>query len=422
MNLSLRTLTGSALALILALWPGCKDDDNTTCEPYAASWQLPAKAIDLAWVFISDEDGQLLLEQSAGAQDDADILTEECADARTLSTLTIGSTTVTDDGTPRTETLYQLTTVVDAPNGFDWDTLTLLPLQEWEVTINNVSSLERLFWPAEGRATFQGDIVLDPAADVLGFAFDARGDEAAYFELTANGDGFPKGIFFSRVDSSSLIANYNAAPLIFGLGTVNLPDNNNWQYNLYGEADGAQALLDYPSQPDLVSGSFSPRSPSVGVDRHRLRVNRPTSFNGMAYDALAYDFIPSGFPITLSNNFPVFDYQRTGEQLAITTSSDAPLVYEIRIFDYTGPGPWIDWTIYGTPEALSSFLLPDWPSMVAAQRSQLLGAGRSTAIQIRGLQLQSNVTYADFLDALANKNQNWLWEEGLVERSIIADY
>jgi len=407
----------------LSIWPGCRDGDSTSCEPYSASWQLSATATDLAWVFISDEDGQLVAEQSAEAQDDVDISTEECADAHTLSALTIGSATVNDGGNPRTETLYRLTTVLGAPNGFDWDTLALLPLQEWEVTIGNVTSVERLVWPAERRATFQGDIILDPAADVLGFAINARGDEAAYFELTANSNVMPRAIIFPRIDSSTLSADYSTAPSTSNLGAVNLPDNNDWQYSLYGLVDDAIALMDYPRQPDLVNGSFNPTGLlSSRVDRYRLRVNRPAFYNGIAYDALAYDFSPSGFPINLTAIPSIIDYQRTDEELSITTPANTPLVYEVRIFDYTGPGPWIDWTIYGTPEALSSFLLPDWPGMVTAQRDQLLGAGRSTAIQIRALQVQSNASYIDFLDALASKNQQWLWEEGLIEWSTITDY
>lgn len=404
------------------LWNSCKDEEETVCPPYSVRWQAPAQMGDIAWLFVNDEAGQLLMEQEATPQSTVELVTEECGEAYELSFLSVGMETVDDGGSTRQETVYRLTTVVGAPQGFQWDTLALLPLEEWEISVDKVSSLQRLVWPAERRDVFQGDIVLDPGADVLGFSIPARADEAAYFELSANEELSPRALFFPSLEGGSLTANFDQLPAVADLGEVTLPNAADWRYSLYGLTDSTQALVDYSSQPDLVSGSFNPQAPATGISQYRLRVEQPAFFEGLPYMARAYDFVPNGFPIALPADFPDFTYQRTDDQLEVSTLANEPLVYQIRIFDYTGPGPWLDWTIYGTPAELATFKLPDWPASVEAQREQLLGEGRATAIHISGKRFQSNADYQTFLQALAEKDTTWPWTEGLVERSVLQDY
>lgn len=404
-------------------WAGCKEKaEDIVCLPYNAAWQAPAQTGDIAWLFVSDEEGRLLLEEQAEARSVVDIVTEECSDSYTLSFVSVGQETVTDGGNPRQETVYRLTTIVDADRGFRWDTLSLAPLEEWEVSVANITSLERLVWPAERRDVFQGDIVLDPAADVLGFSITARGDEAAYFELSANGALIPRGLFFPSLANNDLSANFNSLLPVFALGEVELPNTANWRYSLYGFTDSTHTLLDYSSQPDLVNGSFVPRASTAASGRYRLQVEEPAFYEELTYNARTYDFITSGFPIDLPTDFPEYAYQRKDDQLEIITLGNAPLVYQVRIFDYTGPGPWLDWTIYGTPEALANFKLPDWPESLATQRELLLGEGRATVITIRGKRFRSGVDDRDFLRALSEKNTRWPWEQGLMERTVIWDY
>ena len=132
--------------------------------------------------------------------------------------------------------------------------------------------------------------------------------------------------------------------------------------------------------------------------------------------------MPGSFPIALPTRFPEYAYQRTNDQIEIITFGNNPVVYQVRIFDYTGPGPWLDWTIYGTPEDLASFRLPDWPSSVATEREQLIEGDKPTAIRIMGKRFQSNTDYQAFLQALASKETRWAWEQGLIERSVIWNY
>jgi hypothetical protein len=405
------------------LWNGCKDkEEETVCPTYSASWQAPAQAGTLGWLFVSDEEGRLLAEEPASPQSLVEVVTESCSDAYTLSFLSIGPETVDDDGSSRQETVYRLTTVIDAPQGFRWDTLALAPVDEWEVSVANVNSLEQLVWPAERRDIFQGDIVLDPASNTLGFSIPARADEAAYFEIRANQELEPRGLFFPSVSTSSLMADFEQLPTVLGLGEVTLPNTANWRYSLFGLTDSTQTLVDYANQPDLVNGSFIPDAPASGISQFRLRVEQPDFYENLTYSSRTYDFVPGSFPIDLPTGFPEYAYQRTNDQIEIITFGNNPVVYQVRIFDYTGPGPWLDWTIYGTPEDLANFRLPDWPSSVATEREQLIGENRPTAINILGKRFQSNTDYQAFLQALASKETRWPWEQGLIERTVIWNY
>jgi len=411
------------LSLLAALaWAGCSSEEDNDCVPFSASWQTPAAERSTQWLFLSDEQGGLLQAQEVQAQNSFAISTEGCQQQLTLSYLSVGETEVLESGNPRTETVYRLTTLLEAPAGFAWDTLAQAPPARYPIAVRNVESVEQLVWPAERRDVFQGNQFLDPAANLLSFEIQAEPASAAYLRIRANGEPTERGLFFPALGSDTLTADYNTLPAVGESSPVDLPNGGNWRYELYGIEEEAEALLDYSNQPDLVSGSFAPLLPAGGTPSYRLRAEEVRFFEGIAYAPYLYDVQGNGLPERVAASEADFSLQRQEDQLQVTTKAGAPLAYCIRIRTFRGPGPWLDWTIYGQPEALADVKLPDWPDTLAAQRQVLLGTGNEKLFSVSAKSFLSQVDYQEFLQALGRKEPGWQSENGLLERTKVRQW
>ena len=109
--------------------------------------------------------------------------------------------------------------------------------------------------------------------------------------------------------------------------------------------------------------------------------------------------------------------ERAGDALSVSTTGDTPDLYVLRIIDYQGAGPWLNWTIYGTAREFERLVLPQWPEVFAANRSVLLGNGRQTVALLSARSYDSRPTYGQILEAIAQQQTHWEAEQGMLERT-----
>lgn len=403
------------LILAIGLWSGCnKDDDEQDCTPPEYTWNTPTFESQGSWLWVTDTSGAVTARTEAESQSSMLLMTEECADHLNLNLLEISSTTAPDN-TDRT--VFNLTTILNAPDGLIWDTLPAPRPEQWEVAVGGVSSLDELLWPALSKELFPGDIFIDPAADLLSFALQVPEGAPAYATLQANGEATPRYLWAPAAGPDAFSFDYDALPAPVQAGAIGLPNAGNWRYRVFGLAANGEAVLDYSSMPDLVSGSFNPLLPASLPDGFRLLVQEENTFEGLPFSTNRYNKAVSTLPGNIPASSATFSMERAGDTLAVSTTGDAPGLYVLRIIDYRGAGPWLNWTLYGTAQDFERLVLPQWPEVFAANRSALLGNGRQTVALLSARSYDSRPAYGQVLEAIARQQTNWEAEQGMLERT-----
>jgi hypothetical protein len=341
-------------------------------------------------------------------------MAEQCTDRPNLNLLEIAST-VAPDNTNRT--VFNLTTVLNAPDGLSWDTLPAPRPEQWEVAVSGVSSLDELLWPAQSKELFTGDIFIDPAADLLSFALQVPEAAPAYATLQANGEAMPRYLWAPAAGPEAFSFDYDALPAPVQAGPIGLPNAGNWRYRVFGLAPNGEAVLDYSSTPDLVSGSFAPLLPASLPDGFRLLAREENTFEGLPFAANRYNKVVSTLPGSIAASNAIFSMERAGDTLSVSTTGDTPDLYVLRIIDYRGAGPWLNWTIYGTAQDFDRLVLPQWPEVFEANRSALLGNDRQTVALLSARSYDSRPTYGQVLEAIAQQQTHWEAEQGMLERT-----
>lgn len=413
------------LMLAALFWTGCQndDDDNGNCPPYELEWHTPSLQSGENWLFLSDESGTLLSETTVEGQDVYRLSLNDCRETVNVNFLATRMDSVKDGGVLRTETFLELTTILDAPSGLVWDTLAQPPKVKWDIAIANVSSLESLLWPAESKEIFGGDIFLDPAANLLSFSIQVPEGWPAYLTIQANGDAQPRGVWIASAEEGQLTFDYNQLMPLVEQGPVALPNGSNWRFAVHGEGPSGEAMLDYASLPDFVSGAFNAQLPASGPEALRLQAWENRNFQDFAYsvhlsDQAGLANLPAAIQLPASG----FSLERAADSLRVRAMSAGPTVYVLELTDYRGPGPWLRWTIYGSPSSMENFVLPNWPMPLEGTRSSLLANGRQTVAVLTAKQYASGATYSQFIEALAAKDTLWESRQGLLQRSNVSGF
>lgn len=402
--------------LAAALWSGCnKDDDDTQgCTPPEYTWNTPAFEGQGHWFWATDATGEVVSQVEVEGQGSFLLRPEACIEQPSLNLLQITSTIAPDS---TTRTVFDLTTLLNAPSGLVWDTLPVKVPATWEIAVEGVTSLEELLWPAERKAVFSGDIFIDPAADLLSFALQVPEGAPAYATVRANEEEAPRYIWVEAAEPGAFSFIYNNLARPEPAAPIGLPNAGNWRYRVFGQGPSGEAILDYSSMPDLVSGSFSPALPASLPNGFRLLAQEENTFEGLPYSANRYNKVIGTLPGSIPAYGSPSSLERAADTLRIAATGDAPDVYVLQIIDYRGEGPWLRWTIYGTPQDFDELVLPQWPEVFANNRSDLLSSGRQTVALLSARSYDTRPPYGQILEALAGQQANWEAEQGLLERT-----
>ncbi len=403
------------LILAVGLWTGCnKDDNEQDCTPPEYTWNTPTFESEGNWIWITDESGEVIARTEAESQSRVLLTAEQCIERPGLNLLQITSTTAPDN---MARTVFNLTTLLRAPTGLIWDTLPVPEAREWEVAVSGISELDEVLWPAQSKELFTGDIFLDPAADLLSFALQLPDTFPAYATILANGESTPRYLWTPSAETGAFTFDYPTLPTPVQPGPIGLPNAGNWRYRVFGLAPNGEAVLDYSSMPALVNGSFNPLLPASLPDGFRLLVQEENTFEGLPFAANRYNKVVSTLPGNIPISGSAFSMERTGDTLSVSTTGDTSDLYVLRIIDYRGAGPWLNWTIYGTAQDFERLILPQWPEVFAANRSALLGNGRQTVALLSARSYDSRPAYGQVLEAITQQQTHWEAEQGMLERT-----
>lgn len=413
------------LFFLIVLLAACKDEGaDENCAPWDIEWQSRAFPGD-AYLWLSGEDGEWQASLKLTPQLNEALATEQCEGPVHLSYLEVRPEVVKEGSNTRTETVYELTTWLDVPTGFSRDTAARAPLREWPVAIGNVSSLQSLIWPEDNLQAFSGNIFLDPAAELLSFAIQVPDTLPAYAFLQANGEALPRYFWVGKAQDSAFVLDYEALPQLMYEAPVQLPNTANWFYEIYGEGENGQALIDFASMPDLVSGSFAPRVPVAGISGFRLKARQVGDYQGWPYAPNAYDRSGSRIPESVPALPSAPGMARNGDTLQVglfNGSFEALTAYEVQLVDFRGEGPWLRWTIIGSVEGMARLVLPQWPEALSAARAQLLAPGRQTIALIGAKAYESQPAYQALLEAWMQGDEGWESRQGLTQRTAAQDF
>lgn len=403
------------LILAIGLWSGCnKDDDDQNCTPPAYTWNTPTFEGQGNWLWVTDTSGAIVSRTEAQSQSSVLLQADQCVENPGLNMLHITSATAPDN---TARTVFNLTTLLRAPDGLIWDTLAAAGPVEWEVAVNSVSELEELLWPAQSKEIFNGDIFIDPAADLLSFALQVPAEAPAYATVQANGEMSPRYLWAPAAEEGAFFFDYNTMPTPVQYGDIGLPNTGNWRYRVFGLAPGGEAVLDYSSMPDLVTGSFNPTIPGSLPGGFRLLAEEENNYEGLPFAANRYNKIAGTLPGSIPALEVQFNLERASDTLRVSTTGEAPNLYALRIIDYRGAGPWLNWTVYGTAQDFERLVLPQWPEVLAANRSAMLGNGRQTVALLSARSYDTRPTYEQILEAFAGQSVHWEAQQGMLERT-----
>lgn len=404
-------------ALLLAFACNQEDDDGAPCPSATFTWNTPHFSGAGSTMFLTDENGALLDRLDVESQGQFALSTEACPGRFDLTLLKVSTTTVAEGGSPREVSIFELTTILGAAHGLVWDTLAQSPAATWEVAVSEVNSLEALRWPAAQQEPFGGDAFIDPQAHLLSFGIQVPEGAPAYATVRANGEAQERSIWVEEAREGQFSFAYDDLPNPQPFGPIELPNNGNWRFRIFGQGPFGEALLDYSYLPDLVSGSFGLRLPEEGPDGFRLLVEEANTFEGYAFSANRYNQLVDGLPARLPVSSAQFSLEREGDTVQVTTTAAPPEVYRLRIVEETGDGPWLHWTVLGTPEQMKAFVLPQWPELLSVTRATFLGGSRSPVALLSALSFERPPGYEAFIEAQARKTPNWEAAQGLIERS-----
>lgn len=403
------------LILAIGLWSGCnKDDDDQDCTPPEYTWNTPTFESQGNWLWVTGASGGMVSLTEAQSQSKVLLQAGQCLEKPDLNILQITSATAADS---TARTVYNITTMLRAPDGLALDTLPVAGPVEWEVAVSSVTELDEVLWPAQSKELFNGDLFIDPAADLLSFALQIPEGAPAYATVQANGEMTPRYLWVPSAEAGAFLFDYSTLPSPVQNGAIGLPNTGLWRYRVFGQAPSGEAVLDYSSMPDLVSGSFEPLVPASLPDGFRLLVEEENTFEGFPFAANRYNKIAGSLPGSIPAPVVQFNLERTGDTLTVSTTGDAPDLYTLRIIDYQGPGPWLNWTIVGTAADFERLVLPQWPGLLAANRSALLGNGRQTIALLSARTYDTRPAYEQILEAFAQQRAHWEAEQGMLERT-----
>ncbi len=411
----------SRLFILLALFAtfgcGSESDDDASCLPATFRWNTPYFSGAGSTMFLTDENGALTAQLSVESQGQFDLATDACPGRSDLSLLYVSTATVEEGGNQREVSVFNLTTVLGATDGLVWDTLPQAAPVPWEVAVSEVNSLEALRWPAAQQEPFGGDAFIDPQADLLSFGIRVPEGAPAYATVRANGEAQERSIWVGEAREGAFSFAYNDLPSPQPFGPVDLPNGGNWRFWMYGQGPFGEALLDYSFLPDLVSGSFGLRLPATGPEGFRLLVEESNTFEGYTYAANRYNQLLDDVPASIPASGAQFSLERTADTVQVSTTAGPPDVYRLRILAEEGEGPWLHWTIYGSPQQFETLVLPQWPALLTATRNNFLGGGQQVVALLSAMTFDRPASYDAFIEAKARKTINWEAEQGLLERT-----
>ena len=398
----------------IIIWSGCNNDDDSDCAPPLYNWNTPVFESQGNWLWVTDESGNIVARSEASSQSSNELQLDDCVEHPQLNLLQIGSV-LGPDNTGRT--VFNITTILNAPDGLTWDTLPQPKPTEWEVAVNGITSLEELLWPADSKVLFSGDVFIDPAADLLSFALQVPDSSPVYATIKANGEASPRYIWVDSAGLGSFAFNYDNLPSPAERGPIMLPNTSNWRYRLFGQSETGEAVIDYASMPDLVSNSFTVSLPTTLVNGFRLLAQEENTFEGLPYSANRFNKIVNSMPESIPASATQIDFERSGDTLSISTVNAPPNLIVLKIIDYKGDGPWLDWTIIGAPEDFEQLILPGWPEVFANNRLGLLGENRQSVALVSARTYDTRPEIGQIIDALASKDTLWEANQGLLERT-----
>lgn len=408
-----------ALAALFLL-SACKKD-NGPCNGAEIVWYTPTLQGEDNWLWLSDEKGAVLEAKAAESRERYRLSTEDCAKTYNLTFLQkyrrpalVGNQLVQVE-------VYELLTYTDISDGLQFDTLiTAAPIRAFAV--EGIQTVEELLWPAESKEAFNRNIYIDPDAGLLSFEIPVPDGQPAFLTIRANGEAQTRFIWVDAADQDDYTFAYDGLQLLEPYGPASLPNNGSWRYTIRGLGMFGSTVLDYSSLPDLVQYEFGAALPPADVVRAFQVVARQESFHsGVAFNPVHYEKEGPGLPAAIPAPAFDFDFRRpaTG-QIQVEMIQGEAQALQVQYYDSAvnaGSGPWLRWTIVGSPDALISFNLPQWPDALAGIRDGLLDEGRNTPVFVTAKAYDSKAPYRQLLEARAGQDTGWEAAQGLLARS-----
>lgn len=410
----------SALAALL-LFSNCKKDEGDSCTGAEVVWFTPTLPGGDNWLWFSDEKGELLEVAEVESRDRYRLSTDACAETYSLSFLQQYRRPALIGGQVVEVEVYELETYIGLPDGLQFDTLiTAAPLRAF--ALEGIQTVEELLWPAESKETFSRDIYIDPNADLLSFEIPVPDGQPAFLTIRANGDAETRFIWVDAVDEFDYTFAYSGLQRLEPYGPVGLPNNGNWRYSVRGLGEFGSTVLDYSSTPDLVQFEFGAALPPADVVRAFQLTARQESFhNGQVFYPIHYEKEAPGLPDAIPSPAFDFDFQRPdANRIQVVMQQGEVQAVQVQFYDNAanaGSGPWLRWTLIGSPASMADYTLPQWPDAVQGARNALLAQNRNTPLIATAKAYDSKPTFRQVLEAIARKDTGWEAAQGLLSRS-----
>ena len=395
-----------------------KNDDSGACGKFDARLQAPATPGPSFWILLSDEKGALLDARRAEAAGGYSVSTRECAGRYDFTIIQRREEEVAIGGNPATVAIYEATTFLDVADGLEFDRRDPGQGELRDFSIEGVQSLELLLWPEESLQSFGRDAFIDQAVQRLSFEIPVYEGDPAFLIIRANGEAENRFLWVNAVDRYSFTFDYGALDRLEPFGPIALPNDAPWRYFVDGVGEFGATRLDYSSLPDQVFFEFGTALPPADTVRaYRLTAREERFKNGGLFFPVYFEKELPGMPAAIPEPEVDFTLQRNSrESFQANVTEGQPTALALFLHDNAsnaGQGPWLRWSVYGSPEAMADFRLPPWPAELSAARADLLAEGRQTPVIMRAFTYDSQPTYRQFLDARAAREEGWDAQQGL---------
>jgi hypothetical protein len=412
-----------ALSALVA-FSSCQKDDNPgdSCAGMEVIWNNPTPKGNNNWLWLSNENGEILEAIEANNQRRYRFSTTACAEQYNLSFLR-EYRRPTQVGNQILEiTVYELETYLNIPAGLLFDTaVTAAPLRA--IAIEGIQSLEYLSWPAESQGPFSRDLFIDPAANLLSFQIPVPDGQPAFLSIRANGETTARGIWVDAATQNNYSFSYLSLPLLQAQGPVILPNNGNWRYSVRGLGASGSTVLDYSTMPDLVSGQFGAVLPPFSAVRAFQLLAWEVGFrDGFGFMPIYYKKQVNSLPTAIFGPTVDFAVERPErDRISVSVTQGEAQVFQVQFRDdaaSAGTGTRLEWSIFGPPEALANLALPQWPTVaLKGIRNGFLDENRRTPLVVTAKSYDSKAPYRQFLEAVARRDADWEASQGLLGRS-----
>lgn len=392
------------------------NDDDDNCTTLNTEWTAPQEGS--AWLFVTDEDGQIIEGASGNPRQTIRLSPEVCGERADVTYLLAETRTMLIDGQEEEVLVYELQTFLNAPDNLEIVTPPSDPGATRAIAVEGVTSVESLLWPEQSNTTFDGPVFLSEASSLLSFEIQVPAGRPAFLTLRANEEAPNRYIWIETVTEDDYTFVYDDLPLLEPQGPLTLPDDAGWRYIIYGLNDEGQTRLAYPFFP--VQESFGEELPTA-VDVPLLRVNafRFTSSPDLSIAPIShrYDKLHPVLPSSITKLEAEANLQRAGESITATVSSERAITaLTLEFLPDADDNPRLEWTVHGSPEDLSLFVWPDWPNELSSARADVLEQNKDNLLFLSAKNFDNNSSTEDYLRAQARKDRRWEAQQGLLSR------